>query len=132
MCSVMSKSLVLSQGINKSTFIWTWLCIVTDFLGIFFTCTWVFYSNDDIHGDFLGYFNIFGEIWFWKFAISTLVPCALATIVYFLAVVPVLFFGILFTTGHGSGTNQCDKCGYSILWLIFCMNEFLYSYYIVC
>ena len=83
MLSVMSKSLVLSQGIDKSTFIWTWLCVVTDFFGIFFTLTWVFYSHDSIHGDFLGYFNIFGEIFFWKFAISILLPVALAVTVFF-------------------------------------------------
>ena len=63
MCSVMTKSLVLSKGLEKYTFIWTWLCAVADFFGIFFTLSWVFYSNDSIHGNFFGYFNIFGTIW---------------------------------------------------------------------
>jgi len=45
MFSVMTKSLILSQGIDKWTFIWTWLCAVTDFFGIFFILTWAFYSN---------------------------------------------------------------------------------------
>ena len=48
MFSVMTKSLILSQGIEKYTFIWTWLCVVTDFFGIFFTLTWVFYFSDAI------------------------------------------------------------------------------------
>ena len=83
MFSVTSKSLVLSQGMDKVTFIWTWLCIVTDFFGIFFTLSWVFYSNDNIDGDFLGYFNIFGEIWFWKFSVSVLFPVAVPTVFFF-------------------------------------------------
>ena len=74
MFSVMSKSLILSKGVEKYTFIWTWLCVVTDFFGIFFTLTWVFYTNDSIHGDFFGYFNIFGTIWLYKFAISNYFP----------------------------------------------------------
>ena len=80
MFSVMTKSLILSQGLEKFTFIWTWLCVVTDFFGIFFTLTWVFYSNDLIHGEFLGYFNIFGQIWIWKFFISVLIPVGLGII----------------------------------------------------
>ena len=71
MFSVMTKSLILSQGVEKYTFIWTWLCVVTDFFGIFFTLTWIFYSNDAIESEYFGYFNIFGIIWWYKFAIST-------------------------------------------------------------
>ena len=48
MFSVTTKSLILSQGIEIYTFVWSWLCVVTDFFGIFFTLTWVFYSNDAI------------------------------------------------------------------------------------
>ena len=119
MCSVMSKSLVLSQGIDKSTFVWTWLCVVTDFFGIFFTLTWVFYSHDSIHGEFLGYFNIFGEIFFWKFAISTLFPVSLALIIFVLAVIPILYLGMLLDPDFNR--DLCERCGWSCLWLIFCM-----------
>ena len=70
MFSVMTKSLILSQGIDKYTFIWTWLCAVTDFFGIFFILSWAFYSNEHIYGEYYGFFNIFGIVWFWKFVIS--------------------------------------------------------------
>ncbi len=70
MFSVMSKSLILSQGIDKYTFIWTWLCVVTDFFAIFFTLTWIFYANDALekYHVFGGIkLNIFGAIWVWKY-----------------------------------------------------------------
>ena len=75
MFSVMTKSLVFSQGIDIKTYLWTWLCIVTDFFGIFFILSWVFYSNDTLlQPEFIGYFTIIGEIWFYKIMISV-GPC---------------------------------------------------------
>ena len=71
MFSVMTKSLVFSQGIEIKTYIWTWLCIVVDFFGIFFTLTWVFYTNDNLlQPVFLGYFSIIGQMWIYKIMIS--------------------------------------------------------------
>ena len=71
MFSVMTKSLIFSQGIDFKTYIWTWLCIVVDFFGIFFILTWVFYTNDTLlTPDFLGYFSVIGEIWFYKVMLS--------------------------------------------------------------
>ena len=114
MFSVMTKSLILSQGVEKYTFIWTWLCVVTDFFGIFFTLTWVFYTNDNIHGDFLGYFNIFGAIWLWKFAVVTLLPLALASFVFFGCAYLVMAIAMLFDGGKCSCENIC----WTLLWLI--------------
>eukprot|EP01084_Bolivina_argentea_P310229 536784_1 len=48
MFSVMTKSLVFSKGIDIKTYIWTWLCIVVDFFGIFFSLTFVFYTNETV------------------------------------------------------------------------------------
>ena len=122
MFSVMSKSLVFSKGLEKYTFIWTWLCVVTDFFGIFFTLTWVFYTNDNIHGDFLGYFNIFGAIWIWKFGISVLVPAAVGVAVF------VLFgnWGLLLAIccdPSMMSRDQTERMGYGCLWLMFGMCD---------
>eukprot|EP01084_Bolivina_argentea_P246470 412473_1 len=117
MFSVMTKSLMLSQGIDIFTFIWTWLCVVTDFFGIFFTLTWVFYSHDAIHGNFMGYFNIFGQIWLWKFAISTLIPIAFGIIVFFGLVYWVIACGLFFDPEFSR--LALERCGYSCLWIIF-------------
>ena len=119
MFSVMTKSLILSQGIEKYTFFWTWLCVVTDFFGIFFTLTWVFYHDDNIPGDFLGYFNIFGEIWLWKFAISTAIPVAFALFVFFS--VGYWFMYCLFLCDPDFDDNACVRCGFSCMWIILCM-----------
>eukprot|EP01083_Nonionella_stella_P069108 184067_1 len=113
MFSVISKSLILSQGIEKLTFIWTWLCVVTDFFGIFFTLTWVFYSHDSIHGEFLGYFNIFGQIWMYKLMISTLLPVGLALCMFFGFAYWFMYLALLCKT-----TEDIDyRCGWSCLWL---------------
>ena len=118
MFSVMSKSLVISQGIDKSTFIWTWLCLVTDFFGIFFTCTWVFYSNDNIPGEYFGYFNIFGQIWFWKFGISTLLPVGVTVTLGFLTVVPFFACAFMFDPDF-QNDSLVKRCGWLFLLLIF-------------
>ena len=117
MFSVMSKSFILSQGAEKYTFIWTWLCVVTDFFGIFFTFSWVFYSNDAIHGEYYGYFNVFGLIWIWKFAISILFPISLFLIIFFGFVY--WFFGFLIMYDPESDDGCCKKCFMSLLWFIF-------------
>eukprot|EP01084_Bolivina_argentea_P246471 412479_1 len=117
MFSVMTKSLMLSQGIDIFTFIWTWLCVVTDFFGIFFTLTWVFYSHDAIHGNFMGYFNIFGQIWLWKFAISTLIPIAFGIIVFFGLVYWIIACGLFFDPEFSRDALQ--RCGYSFFWIVF-------------
>merc|ERR1719334_211676 len=80
MTSIMSKSLVISQGLDWKSYIWTWLCVCTDFFSIFFVVSWIFLSNDYINGQFLGHFSIIGEIWCWK---------------VFIAIVPFFVFGFL-------------------------------------
>ena len=118
MFSVMSKSLILSQGIEKYTFIWTWLCVVTDFFGIFFTLSWVFYTNDYIHGDFLGYFSIFGEIWLWKFAISTALPVAIGLVFFF--GFAYWFWSLVILCEEDVDSNATVRFGLSCLFFLFC------------
>eukprot|EP01083_Nonionella_stella_P114975 340418_1 len=118
MASVMSKSLILSQGVEKFTFIWTWLCVVTDFFGIFFTLTWVFYSHDSLSGEWFGYFNIFGVIWLWKITISVLLPVALVLIIFCLIGYWMTFVGII-SDSVGNNNVKCKTFGYCLLWLMF-------------
>ena len=96
MFSVTTKSLLLSQGFEIYTLIWTWLCVVTDFFGIFFMLSWSFYSNESIPGNFLGYFNIFGAIWLWKVAISVLLPIAFTLVAAIIIGFPLTFLTIIF------------------------------------
>eukprot|EP01084_Bolivina_argentea_P113897 202898_1 len=82
MFSVMSKSLVFSQGIDIKTYIWTWLCIVVDFFGIFFTLSYVFYTSDKLlQPVYHGYFTIIGQIWLYKVLIS-IIPIIIIAIMY--------------------------------------------------
>ena len=57
MTSIMTKSFVISQGIEWKSYLFCWLCVITDFFSIFFIVSWVFLSSEDIGGDFLGYFR---------------------------------------------------------------------------
>eukprot|EP01083_Nonionella_stella_P114976 340421_1 len=114
MASVMSKSLLLSQGVEKFTFIWTWLCAVTDFFGIFFTLTWVFYSHGSLSGEWFGYFNVFGTIWLWKTFVSVLFPIALVLVLFFL-----IGYWIVFLFIVDDESDRCKAFGYCLLWLVF-------------
>eukprot|EP01083_Nonionella_stella_P034486 94381_1 len=118
MASVMSKSLILSQGVEKYTFIWTWLCAVTDFFGIFFTLTWVFYSHDSLSTHLFGYFNIFGMIWLLKTSVSILLPVALGLTVFFL-VGYWFVFGLIIHDNLVANSERCKAFGYCLLWLMF-------------
>ena len=125
MFSVMTKSLVLSQGVEKYTFIWTWLCVVTDFFGVFFILIWVFYTNDNIHGNFFGYFNIFGAIWLWKFAISTLLPVTLALIAFFCFGYFVMCCLACYDPhGRNALSERCEACS---IWTCFGMISNLHQ-----
>ena len=88
--------------------------MVTDFFGIFFTLTWVFYSSDVIVGDYLGYFNIFGYIWIWKVGLSIGIPVAIGLLAFF-------FWGFWYLLyeelNHGCDANFVGFC---CLWTIFC------------
>ena len=119
----MSDSLILmlSQGIEKYTIIWTWLCVVTDFFGIFLTLTWVFYNNDMIDGDFLGYFNIFGTIWIWKFGIATLLPVALLLIGFLCSCYCICVDEICELMAAAGITTIKEYCLAVTVWILFCM-----------
>ena len=62
MTSIMTKTFIISQGVEWKSFLFCWLCVITDFFSIFFVVSWIFLSNDYINGDFLGYFSIVGEL----------------------------------------------------------------------
>ena len=97
---------------------------VTDFFGIFFTLSWVFYQNEYIHGDFLKEFNILGQVWVYKVFIAILPP---------IGVVMTGFFGFgfwiiwLWLILGSDGFYNC--CGTSYLWLSFGMKIFILYYH---
>eukprot|EP01083_Nonionella_stella_P014134 39776_1 len=72
--SIMTKSLVISQGLEWKSFLFTWLSVCADFFSIFFMVSWIFLSNEYLNGDFLGHFSIIGEIWCWKVTVALLLP----------------------------------------------------------
>ena len=79
MTSIMTKSFVVSQGVEWKSSLFCWLCVITDFFSIFFIVSWIFLSNDFITGNFLGYFGFAGELWCIKIAISIApIPVAIA------------------------------------------------------
>ena len=120
MFSVMSKSLVFSKAIDIKTYIWTWLCIVIDFFGIFFTLTWVFYTNDDLlQPVFWGYFSIIGQIWIYKVLIG-IVPFVILGILswFFYFYFEMVCSEIWYTYNGQHNTTNCTKIFQSILFFI--------------
>merc|ERR1719499_3085132 len=95
MTSIMTKSLVISQGLEWKSYIWCWLCVCTDFFSIFFIVSWLFLSNEHINGEFLGYFSVIGEVWCWKVMIEVAPFWASAMIVYVCNLI--LYFLRIFT-----------------------------------
>ena len=89
--------------------------MVTDFFGIFFTLTWVFYATDVIHGEYWGYFNIFGYIWIWKVVASIFFPVSLGLLAFF----GYGFWYMLYEEWRDMGTG-CECLGFSVAWVIFC------------
>eukprot|EP01083_Nonionella_stella_P038748 105343_1 len=64
MVSVATKSLVFNIAIDYTTFIFNWLSMVTDFFGIFFTISWVFY-HPLLEGELYS-FTWIGYVWLGK------------------------------------------------------------------
>eukprot|EP01083_Nonionella_stella_P070603 189006_1 len=111
MFSVMTKSLIFSQGIDIKTYIWTWFCIVTDFFGIFFTLTWVFYTDETIFKpQFLNHFSVIGQIWFYKVMISVAPFVIVAGLSFSIYHLP----GILHDVWRDHRAESfCNKCGWT-------------------
>ena len=85
MTSIMTKTLIISRGIDWKSYIFGWLCVCSDFFNIFFLVSWIFLKNDNIPtNDFLGYFNVIAEIWCWKIIIAILPPFGAAIVGYLL------------------------------------------------
>merc|ERR1711879_816168 len=91
MTSIMTKSLVISQGLEWKSYIWCWLCVCTDFFSIFFIVSWLFLSNEHINGEFLGYFSVIGEVWCWKVMIGVLPFWSFVYIAYMCCLVVALW-----------------------------------------
>ena len=81
MLSVATKSFVFSVGIaiDSKSLLFTWLCAVTDFFGIFFLVSWMFYnpSNVIMVGDSMSLagfdlFPIIGNVWIYQVMICIL------------------------------------------------------------
>ena len=79
-CSVSSKTLVFSRSIDYTTFIFNWLCAVTDFFGVFFAVSWVFlniphtnnnnnHNNNNNIGNWFNNLTIIAQIWIVKVTI---------------------------------------------------------------
>eukprot|EP01084_Bolivina_argentea_P054864 100593_1 len=69
MFSVATKSLVFNIAIDYTTFIFNWLSMVTDFFGVFFAISWVFYHPTDasVDGELSSNnFTLIGYIWICK------------------------------------------------------------------
>ena len=86
--SVASKSFVfsVSAGINIQTIVFYWLCAVTDFFGIFFIVSWVFYvpNSDDTDDNNVNQHDIINvhiisQIWFYKVLIVVIPLATLIT-----------------------------------------------------
>ena len=43
--SILTKSLIFIQGMDCKTLLFTYLCFITDFIGVYFVISWIFYSN---------------------------------------------------------------------------------------
>ena len=68
--SVATKSLVFSQAIEFSAFIFHWLSLVTDFFGIFCVLSWVFYNPTNPET-----ISNLGMIWIYQSGIIWLCIC---------------------------------------------------------
>ena len=72
--SVATKSLVFSQAIEFSVFIFNWLSLVTDFFGIFCILSWVFYNPNPNPSNAQNISDL-GKIWLWQAGIMWIVIC---------------------------------------------------------
>ena len=73
--SVATKSLVFSQAVEFSAFIFNWLSLVTDFFGIFCILSWVFYNPTDPQT-----ISNLGMIWIYQSAIIWVCICSWTSI----------------------------------------------------
>ena len=131
MTSIMIKSFVISTGVEWKSYLLTWLCVITDFFSIFFIVSWIFLSNDDINGNFLGYFSILGEIWIFKVGMSIALPCIAGAVVYCIIGWP--FVAYFFWSCYSDNNDDCMCIAqflFVLLWLIF-GNTLIFSLYCI-
>ena len=88
----MIKSIVFSFAYDFGTFIFNWICFITDFIGLFAMIAWIFSSetNNDKPGEIIKYIknmNIVSEIWI--------------VMVIFCVAIPVLWVAIGFGFTYG-------------------------------
>ncbi|ETO10019.1 hypothetical protein RFI_27358 [Reticulomyxa filosa] len=72
--SFATKSVVFSQSVTVSIFIFNWLSMICDFLGIFVVVAWVFFKpdNSSVTHTFVGDFSVMGQAWFLKVLIFSI------------------------------------------------------------
>ena len=114
MTSIITKSFVISRGIEWKSYLFCWLCVVTDFFSIFFIVSWIFLSNDYINGDFLGYFSIIGELWCIKVGISIIPPLVAIVVLWIL-----VGFWVFFHRRY-DGQSDCP-CWLLFIYLLLCV-----------
>eukprot|EP01084_Bolivina_argentea_P255195 429150_1 len=128
--SVILKSLIFSRGTEKYTLIWTWLCVITDYFGVFFIITWLFYHHDYIQQGFLGYFDIiFVDIWFYKCAITVLLPATLVIVVFFGVIYWLVSCLNFLTVEHITDESTLFKTCLVICWMI--LTPFIIAFTII-
>ena len=94
--------------------------MITDFFGIFFVLSWVFYTNDTfLQPVFLRCFSIIGEIWCWKVIIGifpVITVGILSWLTYFLWII--LDEEVWRRTPSWLDRTMSEKVGYTILLLL--------------
>eukprot|EP01083_Nonionella_stella_P305506 1066028_1 len=85
MLSVSTKAFVFSiaTALNLKQLFFNWCCAVTDFFGVFFAVTWVFYTPASDH--LASAFTMIRTIWFYKLIISEFVMIGCASIAIHIA-----------------------------------------------
>lgn len=72
--SISSKALMFCGSLNSSMFLFNWLSVVTDFIGLYLIVTWVFYSPQSLQENEHSLLHLFKQIWLWKLFVSTICP----------------------------------------------------------
>ena len=113
MFSVCSKSFVFSVAAGKDflSIFFMWICCVTDFVGIFFTVSWVFYNPNNDNNNNNNDFHFVAIVWFIKVCLCVVpgVVCATSYGVFALGVT----FWVNLSLGH-SGNNCVTFCELTI------------------
>ncbi|ETO20755.1 hypothetical protein RFI_16459 [Reticulomyxa filosa] len=79
--SFATKSVVFSESLDVSVFLYNWLSLICDFVGIFVVISWVFITPKGaildseighVNLSWLGHFTLLGELWFIKVLVCSI------------------------------------------------------------